>query len=47
MKRLILGLIMLSSLVFADCKYEEGDDIIVNGKYLWADKYLPKKNPNL
>ena len=37
MKRLVLGIVMLSSLVFADCKYEEGDDIVVKGKYLWAD----------
>jgi len=37
MIRLILSITVLSSFVFADCKYEEGDDIVVKGKYMWAD----------
>ena len=24
--------------MYADCKYEEGDDFVTNGKYLWADR---------
>lgn len=29
----VLWVAILSSFVFADCKYEEGDDIITKGKY--------------
>jgi len=41
MRKLVLGLFAISVMSissFANCKYEEGDDITIAGKYLWADR---------